>query len=85
MKLYILALIIISVIISCGCLSKYREGLDKSAVQYAMEDKMLKHQDKYFKKRVFPNVAPGSAESTFVDVPELEDENQKKLKSVKIK
>ena len=84
MKLYILALIIISVIISCGCLFKYREGLDKSAVQYAMEDKMLKHQDKYFRKRVFPNVAPGSAESSFVDVPDIEDNNQKKLKNVKI-
>ena len=36
------------------------------------QDKMLKHQNKYWKNRVFSNVAEGSDESKFVKVPAFE-------------
>ena len=82
MNLYILALVIIIIGYSCSCLLKYKEGMEDGKARYVMEDKMLKHQDKYFKNRVFPNVAEGSGESTFVRLPVYTDTDQDKLQKV---
>jgi len=79
MNLYILALVILVLGYSCSCLLKNKEGLDVKA-NFNDQDKMLKHQNKYWKNRVFSNVAEGSDESKFVKVPDFEDNNKSKLK-----
>ena len=84
MNLYILALVILILGYSCSCLLKYKEGLEDGKTQFVMEDKMLQNQNKYFKNRVFSNVAEGSGESSFVRLPIHSDTNQKKLQEEEI-